>query len=612
MSQAGTVGRGLLARIAQGMYRRFAFTSQANMVAAASLVALLGGCLSLWLGQDSNWDLRNYHLYNGYAALQGRLHLDLAPAQMQSYFSPLLDVFQYLLLVRLPGPLVGFVMGVLHGLLFVPVAGVAWWVLRDRAERAWLAPLLGVAGLCMASVLSEFGNTMADNTTALFVVGSLWAVVHAQSRAEGVVPWRSWVVAGVLLGMAVALKLTNAIYAIGMAAALLAAGGRWSQRVLGLTVVAATALLVAALAAGWWYWQLWQHHGNPLLPQFNAWFQSPLAQQGGVADTRWLPRGLGEHVLWPLIFAANPKRVSEISLVQLVWPLLFVVGLALLGQHLLRRRRAHTAAAFAPVLRGVVAFVLVSYLLWQFVFSIHRYLSALELLAPLLLWCGWVRLWPGKRGPRSAGWLVAVCVIVSLVGRGDWGHESWASQAFRVQGPPMAAPAQSVVLLVGAEPQGWRVPLLPAQARYAAVASNFPEAEGYRAALAAMLDERPYQFAMLPGYSDRLALRFEALNRKVAAVGLHAEPGCGKLGWIARTVRGGRLKVEQQQGRCVLVPGKAGPMTPAAAEAEERTAAQARLGAYGLQLVPGSCVTLDSRIGQGRFPYQWCRLQPVR
>jgi len=44
------------------------------------------------LGQDVNWDLQNYHLYDPYAWLHDRLTLDIAPAQMQSWHNPALDV----------------------------------------------------------------------------------------------------------------------------------------------------------------------------------------------------------------------------------------------------------------------------------------------------------------------------------------------------------------------------------------------------------------------------------------------------------------------------------------------------------------------------------------
>jgi hypothetical protein len=48
---------------------------------AAWLLPLLFGLLSLALGQDDNWDLRNYHLYNPFALVNGKIGLDLAPGQ---------------------------------------------------------------------------------------------------------------------------------------------------------------------------------------------------------------------------------------------------------------------------------------------------------------------------------------------------------------------------------------------------------------------------------------------------------------------------------------------------------------------------------------------------
>lgn len=586
---------------------RFAFTSRANVTAATLFVALLGGCVSLWLGQDSNWDLRNYHLYNGYAALHGRLVLDLAPAQMQSYFSPLLDIAQYLLMARLPGALAGFLMGVLHGLLFLPAAGIAWCVLEGRKERAWLAPVLGLAGLCMGAVLSEFGNTMADNTTALFVLGSVWSVLRAQAGAAQDRVYLWWMLAGALMGFAVALKLTNAIYALGLAAMVLSGPGGLLQRFRGLLAVTLSALLIAGLSVGWWYWQLWQEFGNPLFPQFNALFQSSLAAQGSIGDTRWLPRNIGEHLAWPLLFTFSPKRVSEISLGSGIWAMLLVAAVLLLARRLLGRR-AGDGVMFAPALRSLTVFFAVSYLLWQGMFSIHRYLAALELLAPLLLWCACVAVLPSPKGVRIGGWAVAMCVAISLIGWANWGHERWASKAFEVEQPHIEAPDQSVALLVGGEPQAWRVPFLPEAVRYAAVASNFPEAEGYRAHIAQMLAERPQHFAIIPGFMDKQVVRFESLNAKVAALGLDHEPDCVKLRWLARKVKGLRSQVEERGGRCLLIP-RSGPLQAAAeVEAAERAAAQVRLAAYGLALVPESCVTLESRIGQGRFPYQWCRL----
>ena len=52
----------------------------------------------LHLGQDRNWDLANYHLYNPHALLGGRYGFDIAPAQLQTWHNPMLDVPLYLLM----------------------------------------------------------------------------------------------------------------------------------------------------------------------------------------------------------------------------------------------------------------------------------------------------------------------------------------------------------------------------------------------------------------------------------------------------------------------------------------------------------------------------------
>ncbi|WP_305804326.1 glycosyltransferase 87 family protein [Stenotrophomonas sp. YIM B06876] len=587
----------------------FAFTRPRNVALATGAVALLAGLLSLWLGQDANWDLRNYHLYNGYAVLEGRLAQDLAPAQMQSYFSPVLDVLHYLMMVRLPAPLAGFAFGVLHGLAFLPVSAIAWLALQGQAYRSGLAPLLGLAGLCTGAFLSELGGSMADNTTALFVLGSLFLVLWAQAQPQTALRRVLWIsgAAGALLGIAVALKLTNAIYALALAIAVIGAAGAPWRRLATLAVLAGVALLTAAVLAGWWYWQVWQAFGNPLFPQFNTLFQAPLAAPVSVADTRWLPTSVWEHLAWPLLFTFQPRRISEISLSQCLWVVLYLAALLALWRVLWRPRAA--AVVFAPAMRSVVLFFLVAYLLWQAAFSIHRYLVVLELLAPLLVWWLCQTLLPARHAPRWGAMLVGACALVSLLGWNTWGQERWAWQAFAVEAPPMPEPGDSVVLLVGGEPQAWRIPFLPGQARYVAVASNFPESSGFRARVTQMLEAREHRFALVPGYSDKAAARFARMNGWVERVGFLDQPGCERLRWLAHHVRGLKSVVEQTSpGRCRLLP-RSGPIAdPVLAASQERAAAQARLAGYGWMLEESSCVLRGSRIGQGEYPYQWCRV----
>src|ERR1700675_206739 len=82
---------------------------EAGVLLAAILVAGLAS--ALLLRQDVNWDLRNYHFYNAWAFVYGRLGWDLAPAQLQTLHNPLLALpFYWMVAADWPPQLISFVM----------------------------------------------------------------------------------------------------------------------------------------------------------------------------------------------------------------------------------------------------------------------------------------------------------------------------------------------------------------------------------------------------------------------------------------------------------------------------------------------------------------------
>lgn len=596
-----------MGRVGAALRARLAFDSRANIIVASVSAVLLCGLWSMLRGQDTNWDLRNYHLYNGYAALHGRLGLDLAAAQMQSYFNPALDVLQYTLMTGLPGPLAAFLFGAWHGLLFALVAAIAWRVLADDPRRATRVPLLALAGLFTGAFLSELGNTMADNTTAVPVLGALALILSAQDRARhGQGGALRWLFAGLMIGLALAFKLTNAVYAVALGLAALADGGRACGRLAGAAVMTVAALAAFAAVGGAWFVQVWQQFGNPLFPQFNAWFQSPLALPVSVADTRWLPKGALEWLAWPLVFSLHPQRVSELALTQFAWAGLYVMAVAGIAWRLLRRAPAD-ARPMLPAARTLLVYFVVAYLLWQTIFSIHRYLVAIEVLLPLLLWWAWPRL----LGPALLRLRTPVMVLLALYawhGAADWGHAAWRQPAFAVEAPAMPAPRDSAVVLVGGEPQAWRIPFLPPEAVYLSFASNFPASRAYVDKAREILAAHPQRYAMLHATGDRDAERVARLNGWARRFGWDVQPGCGMLRKISRNGRRALLD-EHVPGQCILRSNK--PVDLAAADAALREAAQAQLAPLGWQLDPESCQRMPARIGGDNFPFQWCRLLPA-
>ncbi|MGF6273619.1 hypothetical protein ABIB38_001993 [Massilia sp. UYP11] len=462
-------------------------------LAAAWIAPILFGLLSVAMGQDSNWDLKNYHWYNPYALLNDRLDLDMAPGQWQSYFNPLIDVPYYLLSITLPGPVVGFLMGYVHGLNFVLVMAIARRIVSASGGMR-LPLLLAVAGVCGPAFLSQLGNTMGDNLTALLVLSSLllvlrgWDGLHAATgRTIGLM-----VVSGLLMGFGTGLKLTNGPYAAALCIALLTTPVAWRQR-LALAITHGCPVLAGLLlGAGYWWMTMWERFGNPLFPQFNNIFRSPLAQHMGVIDNHHTPQGMLETVFWPLVFAFDVSRVSELALRLVIVPVVYVLALACGAAWLLGRMTGRPAHAPMPArARFLLVFGLVAYLAWMKLFGIYRYLVPLELLAPLMAWILLQRLMPPRTAARVGGGLL-LATSLAVFPFVTWGHADWGSPNVSVQVPPLAAPADTVVFTAhGDPPVGWLAPFFPPEVRVISVTGAFPESPAWLERIRAAATVRP-------------------------------------------------------------------------------------------------------------------------
>lgn len=428
----------LLAQLEAWWLRRTALLEHPRAAArAAILVPLLCGLMSLAMGQDDSYDMRNYHLYTAHALLNDRLGVDLAPAGFHSYFNPLLDVPYFLLTKSFPAPVAGFVFGALQGLAFVLVAAIA----RQLLGPGRLALLLGLAGIAGAGFLSELGNSMGDNFTALLVLASIyWLLRHwEQLSARGSRAVRVLLAAGALMGLGLGLKLTNVSYAVGACAALLTVAAPLWTRVRVSFVFGIGVLAGMAATAGYWMLRMWSTYGNPLFPQFNNIFHSPMAAEFGVIDLIHLPRNAGEALLWPFVFTRDMSRVAEVPIHQIIWPLLYVAVAAWGVMTLLRKARASRGGqgdpgGLAPGGVFLLVFTAVSYLVWMRVFSIYRYLVPIELLAPLLFWLLLHTLATPSVARRVGGGLLLAASLAVLPFT-TWGHAGWAKHAFTADRP---------------------------------------------------------------------------------------------------------------------------------------------------------------------------------
>ncbi len=604
----------VLARLAAWFDRR---SSALNTAGAWNKAIWIGplvlGLLSLLLGQDDSWDMKNYHIYNPWALLNGRLGIDMAPAQWQSYFNPTLDLVYHYLNAWMPAPLAGFAMGVLHGINFVLLMMIARAMLQPLRvdDKVRLPLLLAVAGMCSVGFLSELGNSMGDNLSAIFVLGSLYLLLRRWDVLSGWSAGAAWlaVVSGFVMGLGAGLKLTNATYALALCVALLTLPGTAWLRLRIAFLFGVGVLCGIALTAGHWFSTMWKQFGNPLFPQFNGIFGSPLALPSGVIDHSHLPQTLVETLTWPLYFSLHFERVSELVFRQWLWPVLYVLFLALAAKWLFERVRANVP----PRIRFLYVFFVLAFLAWMKLFSIHRYLVPLELLGPLVVWLLLHSLLREERARRAAAWtLIAVSVVVFPFR--TWGHTPWAAQAVRAELPPWPAPHTSIVFTsLPHPPSGWMVKLLPPQVRVIAVGSGFPESPAYLERIEAAVKSRPGPHYLLVHAARNPEERKLEQRQAVAEwLGMTKDAqSCATLGRLTRKVR---LHVQ------VRAPGSNGaacalelqPQFRVDLAAENKailSRANEVLVKYGQRLASGGCTPHKAYIGAEAMPYLLCRVE---
>ncbi len=289
--------------------------------------------------------------------------------------------------------------------------------------------------------LSEVGTSFSDILTALPIVAGCILILSADGSRHG-----RYVLAGLLIGAAVGLKLTNVVYALGAAAAVLAA-----TRPLTATLCLGVGGAVGALATGGaWGLMLWRELGNPIFPLFNAVFRSPELVPMNIMDWQFMPRGYLDALAYPFYWLLGDNRSSEYPFRDARFAVAMVLILFGIGRSLIIR-----AAIFTQRDIQFLLFFAVSYATWLILFAIQRYAIVLELLcAPLivLLISRCLAGRPGASLPRASAMRVnsvmaATAVLIALWSQpGDWFRRPWSNPYNPAISKPLDQPAAYFLL----------------------------------------------------------------------------------------------------------------------------------------------------------------------
>lgn len=387
----------------------------APIATRAAVVALAVASLCGWtilVGKDLSWDVLNHHVYLPFSLLSGRFATDLFAAGPQSYQNPLGYLpFYALLSSNFPDWLVGIFLASLHAAAVWPLWRIAGLIWPDGERDRWWR----VMGIAMAWIAPSFllaaGTSSVDPLTNVLV---LWALALDLDQRR---TCRSSAAAGGLLGLAFAIKPTNAVFVIACAAVILHQAGVSRAAIRGLVAFFAAAGLAALLTLGPWAWWLWSEFRSPFFPLFNQWFGSKYAPTQPIIADRFLLGGPGDliHRVWAFIrpngMVHTEARAPDLRPAALALSLLGLAAEAGLARVRGARGRISQPSDHPRHETSLLIFLGVAYLLWMATSGNSRYALPWFMVVGLALVRTMQRLLPRRPARIVLGVLFALQVL---------------------------------------------------------------------------------------------------------------------------------------------------------------------------------------------------------
>lgn len=436
---------------------------------------IIGGVISLKLGQDANWDIKNYHIHNAWAFLNNRMGIDIFPAGIQSYFNPLIDLPYYMVAFEwFPNSprLVAFFMGLPAGFLlffvFLCVSEVISSYKMGRYIGLSAISIVVTIGITGAATISQWGTTFNEIQIAALVVAGLYLIIAKIDLDE--LNFTSFTVAGFSLGVAAGLKLTAALYAPGAFLVIVLVSLKWKLGAYRAIYFSLGWWFGFLLFYGWWGFRLFDLMGSPMFPMFDGLFDSPLIGPGIGMDSQFIPTSFGEIFFYPFYWLApHSMVVLEPTFADprfaVAYLAILVIGVTYIYYRICKGSYVHSALTIDLMPRKAAALIIwlvFSYVLWQIMFSILRYAVPIEVFTGLVMLIALLLI------ARLLDFLKYFwSVILSLIMLGglsavytdypDWGRVKYGNKVVEIES--LALPDNSLVIFSG-PPVAYLAPFL--------------------------------------------------------------------------------------------------------------------------------------------------------
>ncbi|HEX7648223.1 MAG TPA: hypothetical protein VF450_12515 [Noviherbaspirillum sp.] len=458
-----------------------------------TIFCIAGAILWTWFaGKDLNWDSRNYHFYAAYQWTENRLSKDFMAASLQSYFNPLGYLpFYWMVRANLHSLVIGTVLAVIHAINLLLVAAIASSLIPSTAKWRFTWIVLSVLVAAINPVFAtEVGSTFIDITTSIFVLAAYALCIRwltsteaaaGRTRHECLVGLKTWTIAGLILGIACGLKLTNAIYAVALWLAIFGKRSSLSRYIHRTLCYAAGGIVGFVIINGCWAWHLYQEFGNPVFPLANAFFKSPDFQAFNIKDTRFIPESFFEALVLPVrALIPEPNIYVEVWAPDVRFCALFalLVCTAIKFAWNLTRSLESERTVARTESRAIILLMsiwILSYVLWLYTSGNARYfIPSLLMMGPLIVALSLRLVGAHRFAIYILAFLLFWQVAFESVSQHRWSPSGWTNAWFEVRVPKKLAGTPYLYLSPTIQTATYLVPFLHPGSAFSNIGGQVP------------------------------------------------------------------------------------------------------------------------------------------
>ena len=444
-------------------------------IAAVWLLTMLAAsAYALFQGQDINWDQLNYHIYSVYALLHDRAQFDVIPSQAQTWTNPVGSAFQYLLVINLPPQTASALLACLASasvplVYFLTKATLSQNGGTSQSFRVFVSTIAALGAFSSPMFLSELGTTYNDYIGGVAVLLALWLLM-----STSLLP-RAYLLAGVFLGVALDIKLTNVFLVCGWVAAVVAV--EKSNLLRPLYLSGAGAIMSYIPIGGVWNFHVYELFGNPLFPLYNHVFKSDAYAHTSMLDERFKAKSIAAALQYFPKWALGEPATTEV----LFKDTRFLIGLLVLALalpqvvELIFARAENQAGPIFDPRRGLflLVFTGVSFGAWLAMFGIERYALLLEQLTPLVILILLSLLCGTPRAFAQAG-TMSFLLILATTQRANWGRAPFTKDWYALAAPAPLLQEGTMYVMLSDEAMAYVVPYLPPSNSFIRIEGNMP------------------------------------------------------------------------------------------------------------------------------------------